>query len=129
MSPPRSGRAVRILLAGASPSFDRRFAEAFARDERLELVGHTPDVGKAPGLVAYLEPEIVLLYVSAPGADGAETARLLRDEWPSTTVLALADGTSFEAVRPAVNAGASGFLLTDESPPDLLPLVALLLRS
>jgi two-component system nitrate/nitrite response regulator NarL len=115
------------VLAGAGYALERSLLAAVRTDRRVELVGLAPKVTQAPGLVASLGPEIVLLHVSGRGREGEAAAQLIHDEWPDTRVLALADSESREDVRGVVEAGAAGYVLTNEAGGEVVGIVLQLL--
>ncbi len=77
----------------------------------IEVVGTALGGGAAVALCAELEPDIVLLDMSMPDMSGAEAARRIISERPSTRIIILTSFMDGPTVREAVAAGASGYLL------------------
>ncbi|MCY1145635.1 response regulator transcription factor [Actinoplanes sp. Pm04-4] len=86
----------------------------------FEVVGEAADGRQAVELAVRLRPQVVLMDIRMPGADGiAATARIVAAARPAPRVLVLTTFDLDEYVYAALRAGASGFLLK-ETPPDRL---------
>ncbi|GAA4432273.1 response regulator transcription factor [Georgenia halophila] len=96
-------------------------------EDDLDLVGEAADGVAAVAETSRLHPDVVLMDIRMPGIDGLEaTRRICKDpDVGGTRVVVLTtfeiDSYVFEALRH----GASGFLLKDTSPPDLLEAIRL----
>ena len=94
----------------------------------LEVVGQAADGLEAIDVVAATAPDVVLMDVRMPRLDGiGATGRIVADH-PTVKVLALTTFDLDEYVYAAVRAGASGFLLKDVSPADLVHAVEVVAR-
>jgi DNA-binding NarL/FixJ family response regulator len=89
----------------------------------ISVVGQARDGVEALDVVRQTLPDVVLMDVRMPRLDGIEATRRLLSELPETRVLALTTFDLDEYVYGAVRAGASGFLLKDVSPDDLVHAV------
>ena len=89
----------------------------------LEVVGEAADGAAAVGLVAKLAPEIVLMDVRMPEMDGVEATRRIVAGGSPSKVIILTTFDLDEYAYPALRAGASGFLLKDAPPADLLSAI------
>ncbi len=91
--------------------------------EDIEVVGEAQDAAQAVARTRELAPDVVLMDVSLPGVTGLQAAREILRLRPDTRVLMLTmhedEGYFFEAV----NAGASGYVLKEAPPADLLSAV------
>ena len=90
----------------------------------LEVTGQAADGTEAVELAARSRPEVVLMDVRMPRMDGIEATRRILARNPETRVLMLTTFGLDEYLYSAVKAGASGFLLKDVSPGDLVHAVA-----
>ena len=91
--------------------------------EDLEVVGEAGDGAGALELAARVEPDVVLMDVRMPGMDGlTATARLVAGERPPR-VLVLTTFHQDAYVFQALRAGASGFLLKDAEPAELVTAI------
>ena len=98
--------------------------------EDLEVVGEAADGRTAVDLVTRERPDVVLMDIRMPGMNGVEaTALISADEHLSATrVLILTTFDLDEYVFDALRAGASGFLLKDTLPGDLLAAVRIVAK-
>jgi DNA-binding NarL/FixJ family response regulator len=92
----------------------------------LEIVGEAGDGAGALELAARVEPDVVLMDVRMPGMDGlTATARLTAGERPPR-VLVLTTFHQDAYVFQALRAGASGFLLKDAEPAELVAAIRII---
>ncbi len=94
----------------------------------LEVVGMAGDGLEAVDLARVTEPAVVLMDIRMPRLDGIEATRRVVADRPETRVVALTTFDLDEYVYAAINAGASGFLLKDVAPADLVYAVRLVAR-
>ena len=95
----------------------------FATQPDLEVVGEAATGEEALAIVERWRPDVVVLDLHLPGADGAETARRLRTTAPATRVVVLTSFASDEEIFPALRAGALSYLLKDASAEELATAV------
>ncbi|MEP7762604.1 response regulator transcription factor [Sanguibacter sp. 25GB23B1] len=89
----------------------------------LEVVGEASDGAVAVEQVAALHPDVVLMDIRMPGTDGIEATRRVVAEHPATRVLVLTTFDVDEAAFAALRAGASGFLLKNSRPEELVEAI------
>ncbi|HMJ37795.1 MAG TPA: response regulator transcription factor [Baekduia sp.] len=89
----------------------------------LELVGEASDGHEALELIGELEPDVVLMDVRMPGMDGVEATRRIVERGRRSRVIILTTFDLDEYAYAALRAGASGFLLKDAQPADLLSAI------
>jgi DNA-binding NarL/FixJ family response regulator len=89
----------------------------------LELVGEAGDGQEALDLVGELQPDVVLMDVRMPGMDGVEATRRIVERGDRSRVIILTTFDVDEYAYAALRAGASGFLLKDAPPADLLSAI------
>jgi DNA-binding NarL/FixJ family response regulator len=95
-----------------------------ARDD-LEVVGEAEDGEEAVRLAAELDPDVILLDIRMPNVDGIEATRAIVASGSRARVLVLTTFDLDEYVYGAIRSGASGFLLKDVRPPDLIDAIRL----
>ncbi len=93
-----------------------------ARDD-IEVTGEASDGSEAVELVERLGPDVVLMDVRMPSMDGIEATRRLAASGSASRVVVLTTYDLDEYVFAAVRAGASGFLLKDVRPTELVDAV------
>jgi DNA-binding NarL/FixJ family response regulator len=88
-----------------------------------EVVGEAADGAQAVDLAAGLRPDLVLMDVRMPVLDGIEATRRITAADPAVRVLILTTFDLDEYVYAGLLAGASGFLLKDSPPADLVKAI------
>jgi DNA-binding NarL/FixJ family response regulator len=91
----------------------------FAADEDFEVVAEAGDGQEALARVARVEVDVVLLDLRMPRMGGVETIRALATQAPAVRVLVLTTFDTDRDVLPAIEAGATGYLLKDASAAEL----------
>jgi DNA-binding NarL/FixJ family response regulator len=89
----------------------------------LHVVAEAGDGSAAVALVAEHQPDIVLMDVRMPEMDGVEATRRIVDSGSASRVIILTTFDLDEYAYAALRAGASGFLLKDAPPADLLSAI------
>lgn len=120
-----SAGAVRVLIADDQALVRSGLRMLLESADDIDVVGEAADGGEAVSLAASLAPDVVLMDIRMPGVDGIEaTAAIAGDPAMSSThVLVLTTFDLDEYVFRALRAGASGFLLKDTDPADLMDAV------
>jgi len=103
------------------------FAALLASDPEITVVGTAGDGDAALAVIRRERPDVVLMDIRMPGRDGVSaTAAITADPALSgTRIIVLTTFDLDEYVHAALRAGASGFLLKDAQPADLLAAVHL----
>jgi DNA-binding NarL/FixJ family response regulator len=115
---------IRILLVDDEQLVRSGLAMILAVEDDLEVVGFASDGEDAVLKAAELRPDIVVMDVRMPRLDGVEaTKRILAVLEGSTAVLMLTTYNVDAAVRAALRAGASGYVLKDAAPDELVGAV------
>jgi len=89
----------------------------------IEVVGEAADGQQALEVAAAASPDVVLMDLSMPVMDGVSATRLLLSELPETRVVALTSFSDRQRVTDILAAGATGYVLKDSRPDDLLAAV------
>jgi DNA-binding NarL/FixJ family response regulator len=115
--------ATTILLVDDQPMLRMGYRMVLDAQPDLRVVGEAQDGLQAVERTATLEPDVVLMDVRMPGLDGVQaTERIVATGSPSRIIIL----TTFdldEYAYGALRAGASGFLLKDAPPQDLLSAI------
>ncbi|MBY4130358.1 response regulator transcription factor [Rhodococcus fascians] len=93
-----------------------------AQDD-IEVIGEASDGAGAVEAAARLTPAVVLMDVRMPGIDGVAATRTITESGSATKVLVMTTFDLDENVLGALRAGASGFLLKDTPPEDLVSAI------
>jgi DNA-binding NarL/FixJ family response regulator len=111
---------VRVLVVDDDALVRAGLSMLLAGANEIEIVGDAADGSEVPHAVAEHRPDIVLMDIRMPGMDGLAATELLRAQENAPEVIVL---TTFEAddyVLRALRAGASGFLLKDTPPTEIV---------
>ena len=115
--------SISILLADDQPMLRLGFRLVLDAQEDMEVVGEAGDGAAALRMVQATHPDVVLMDVRMPGMDGIEATRRITAEAGATRVLILTTFDLDEYAYAGLRAGASGFLLKDVPPNDLLSAI------
>ena len=91
--------------------------------EEIEVVGEAKTGLEAVALVREKVPDVVLMDLVMPEMDGIEATRELLALSPDTKVIVLTTFAEEQKVFPAIEAGATSYLLKDIKPPDLIDAI------
>jgi DNA-binding NarL/FixJ family response regulator len=114
---------IRIAIADDQALVRGGFRMILSAQPDFEVVGEAADGQAAVDLCRGTTPDIVLMDIRMPVLDGLEATRRVAIGSPSTRVLMLTTCGEDDFVWQAMNAGASGFLLKDVPPEDLVGAV------
>ncbi|HEY3436426.1 MAG TPA: response regulator transcription factor [Actinotalea sp.] len=112
-----------VLLVDDQALLRLGFRLVLEAEEDLVVVGEAGDGASAVRQVAALDPDVVLMDVRMPGMNGIEATERIVAEHGRTRVLILTTFDLDEYAFAALRAGASGFLLKDARPAELLAAV------
>jgi RNA polymerase sigma factor (sigma-70 family) len=121
--------SVRVLVADDQALVRAGFRKILEGDDAIEVVGEAADGDEAIELARKLDPDVVLMDIRMPTLDGIAATRTLAErsnERPR--VLMLTTFALEEYVYDALRAGASGFLLKDAPPEQLVAAVHVVSR-
>jgi DNA-binding NarL/FixJ family response regulator len=117
---------LRVVIADDQALVRAGFRMILSADQALEVVGEAADGHSAVGIVRELSPDVVLMDVRMPVLDGLEATRQIMDSVSTPPrVIMLTTFDVDEYVYTALRAGASGFLLKDVTPEQLVASVKL----
>ena len=119
---------IRVVLADDQALVRGGFRMILDAEADIEVVGEASDGGEAARLVQRLEPDIVLMDVRMPEVDGIEATRRIVASGNTARVIVLTTFDEDEYVFAALRAGASGFLLKDVRPLELIEAVRIVAR-
>ena len=116
---------IRVVVVDDQALVRAGFCVLLRTAEDIEVVGEAGDGLEAVRVVTNERPDVVLMDIRMPGTDGLEATRRITadDRLAHTKVLILSTFDLDEYVFEAIRAGASGFLLKETLPDDLLSAV------
>jgi DNA-binding NarL/FixJ family response regulator len=114
---------VRVLLADDQALVRGGFRMILDARPDIEVVGEVADGAAAVARTAELAPDVVLMDIRMPVMDGLEATRRIVSAGGTTRIVVLTTYDADDSVFAALRAGASGFLLKDARPADLVEAV------
>jgi DNA-binding NarL/FixJ family response regulator len=112
-----------VLLVDDQALLRMGFRLVLEGEADLEVVGEAADGRSAVDQVAALRPDVVLMDVRMPGMNGIDATERIVAEHPGTRVLILTTFDLDEYAFAALRVGASGFLLKDAKPAELVAAI------
>ena len=121
---------IRVLLADDQALIRAGFHVLIDAADDLQVVGEAIDGAQAVDLARRERADVVLMDIRMPGVDGLEATRRISadDDLAGVKVIILTTFESDEYVYQAIRAGASGFLVKDTEPADLIQAVRVVAR-
>jgi DNA-binding NarL/FixJ family response regulator len=114
---------ISVLLADDQPLLRRGFRMILEAEDGVTVAGEAGDGAEAVELARRVRPDVVLMDIRMPGTDGIEATRRITAAEPGVRVLVLTTFDLDEYAFGALQAGASGFLLKDVRPHELVAAV------
>jgi len=114
---------IRLLIVDDHPVVRNGLHGMFAGDPEFEVVGEAADGAEAVAYAQSLAPHVVLMDLRMPGMDGVAAIRKLAALGVPSKVLVLTTYDTDSDVLPAIEAGATGYLLKDTPRAELLRAV------
>jgi DNA-binding NarL/FixJ family response regulator len=114
---------ISVLLADDQPLLRRGFRMIIEEEADLTVTGEAADGAEAVERARHSPPDVVLMDIRMPGTDGIEATRRIIAANPAVRVFVLTTFDLDEYAFGALRAGASGFLLKDVRPAELVAAI------
>jgi len=114
-TPPDPPEAKRIVIVDDHPLFRKGLQEMIHSDGTFAVCGEAGNAAEAMEIIRKLNPDLAIVDLSLPGANGIELIKNIRAEFPRLPILVLSmHDESLYAVR-ALRAGADGYVMKHEA--------------
>ena len=114
---------IRLLLVDDEGLTRETLRDYMSVDPDLEIVGEASDGRAAVVQARGLAPDVILMDMQMPKMDGVEATRLIHEEHPEIGILGLSTFSTDRYVVPLLRAGASGYLVKDALPEEMVAAV------
>ena len=114
---------IRVLLVDDQSLLRMGFRLILEAELDIEVVGEAADGASGISMTAALHPDVVLMDVRMPGMDGIQATASIIAAGPASKVLILTTFDLDQYVFAGLKAGASGFMLKDAPPAELLTAI------
>ncbi len=113
-------RPLRIVVVDDHPITRQGLRSAFDEADEVEVVGEAGSGEEAVTVVGEQSPDVVFMDLRMPGMGGIDAIRIIRARQPDVRVVAFTVDESRASLAMALKAGASGYLLKDVGPAELV---------
>ena len=114
---------IRVLLVDDQSLLRMGFRLILEAEPDMEVVGEAGDGASGVSMASALHPDVVLMDVRMPGMDGIKATASIIEAGPASKVLILTTFDLDQYVFAGLKAGASGFMLKDAPPAELLAAI------
>jgi DNA-binding NarL/FixJ family response regulator len=114
---------ISLLIVDDHPVVRDGLRGMFGADPRFEVVGEAADGAEAVSAAERLRPDVILMDLRMPGTDGVAAIRELAKRGVPSRVLVLTTYDTDSHVLPAIEAGATGYLLKEAPRAELVRAV------
>jgi DNA-binding NarL/FixJ family response regulator len=122
-NPNPAGDPIKLLIVDDHPVVRDGLIGMFAPDPAFEVLGEASDGAEALRLAPALRPDVILMDLRMPGMDGLTAIREFASRGITARVLVLTTYDTDTYVVPAIEAGATGYLLKDAPRDELIRAV------
>lgn len=119
---------TRILIADDHPVFRKGLRLLLEEEEDIEVVGEAGDGREAIAQASELLPDVIVMDITMPDLNGIEACRKIISSSPKTKVMALSIHTGERFVGDMLSAGATGYVIKESAPEDLVDGVRTVMR-
>jgi len=114
---------VRVLIADDHPIVRKGLRSLLEEEPGITVVGEAEDGTKALAEIERLKPDIAIIDMMMPGHNGLEVIRQAKNYYPSMHIIVLSMNSNDAYVLEALKRGASGYVLKETGPSELVQSV------
>ncbi len=113
-------KRIRVLLAEDHTLVRKGLRALLDEADEITVIGEASNGREAIAKFEERNPDVILMDISMPSMSGLEATRQICEERPEAKILILTVHTSAEYILQALRAGASGYLLKEAAPTELI---------
>jgi DNA-binding NarL/FixJ family response regulator len=117
---------ISIIIVEDEPEFRRRFAQIVGSDPSMLLVGVAANKRDARALIEREDFDVMMIDLGLPDGDGTDLIRMVHQRLPEADVLVVTVFGDEQHVVSAIEAGATGYILKDSAPGELVSCIKML---
>lgn len=110
---------IKLLIVDDHEMVRLGLTSYFSVLEDIDVVGEAEDGAEGVKMSLTMNPDVILMDLVMDVMDGIEATKAILEEWPEAKILILTSFIDDEKVYPAMEAGASGYLLKTSSASDI----------
>jgi NarL family two-component system response regulator LiaR len=114
---------IKVILVDDHAIVRKGIVALLATESDIEVVGEASDGQEAILLAEKLKPDLILMDLVMPGVNGVDAIRVIKSKDAKARILVLTSFGTDDKVFPALKAGASGYLLKDSNPEELIEAI------
>jgi len=119
---------IRVLLAEDHTIVRKGLRSLLDSENGIRVIGEAANGREAINQVRRLLPDVVVMDIGMPGLNGLESTRQIKKHYPDVQVLILTVHTSDEYVFQILRAGASGYVVKQAAPKELISAIGAVSR-
>ncbi len=112
-------QTLRILLVDDHPLFRKGVRSLIETHAEFQVIGEAGNGCDAIEMTKLTRPDVIFMDIDMPKVNGLEATRLIKKEFPQTSIIILTVSDYDSALFEAIKSGASGYLLKNLEPADL----------
>ena len=116
-------KTIRILIADDHPIVRKGLRLVLSNEPDLEVIGEAVNGNDAVAQARALQPDVILMDLQMPEKNGIEAIREIKKELKQVYILVLTSFADDDKVFPAIKNGASGYMLKDTQPAELMQAI------
>lgn len=123
-----NSQSCRVLIADDHAIIRAGLRALLTTASEHEVIGEAADGHEAIQMVDNLSPQVLLIDLSMPRLNGTEAIQMIRNRHSGLKIIALTVHRTEEYVRAALDAGANGYMLKDDTHQELLTSIQSVLK-
>lgn len=121
-----SEATVSVIVIEDEPEFRRRFAQIIQAESSMRLAGVAANKREAINLIENTQFDVMMIDLGLPDGSGIDLIRRVSERQPDTDILVVSIFGDEHHVVSSIEAGATGYVLKDSTPADVIACIKLL---